>query len=179
MLKYLTEIRHILLRLADFVVIRTLQCWNLRRIICSSCLNLITRGCIRVSKLTTTRGKVKYFLSSENFYLRKFLFFCDIIFPRFCFMQKKIVVLAQPYFTIATYRLEIIRHMSRCSSTLKMCAVDECADIEEMPTIQRHRIYIFFARVNYFIMIILPICFSDERDKCKMKPGKNIFGCPP
>ena len=32
MLKYLTEIRHILLRLADFVVIRTLQCWNLRRI---------------------------------------------------------------------------------------------------------------------------------------------------
>ena len=58
-------------------------------------------------------------------------------------MQKKIVVLAQPYFTIATYRLEIIRHMSQCGSTLKMCAVDECADIEEMPTIQRHSIYIF------------------------------------
>ena len=35
------------------------------------------------------------------------------------------------------------RDLSQCSSTLKMCAVDECADIEEMPTIQRHSIYIF------------------------------------
>ena len=39
--------------------------------------------------------------------------------------------------------------------------------------------YTFFARVKDFIRIILPICFSDERDKCKMKPGNNVFGCPP
>ena len=37
--------------------------------------------------------------------------------------------------------------------------------------------YTFFARVKDFIIIILPICFSDERDKCKMKPGNNVFGC--
>ena len=147
MLKYLMAIRHILLRLADFVVIRTLQCWNLRRIICSSCLNLTTRRCVRVSKLSTTWGKVKsIFVFWKPLFKEIYFSFLRYHFFTFLFHAKKLWFWSSLYvslYTIATYWLTIIRHISLCSSTLKIWAVDEWADIEEMKTTQRHGIYIF------------------------------------
>ena len=153
-------IRHILLRLADFVVIRTLQCWNLRRIICSSCLNLTTRRCVRVSKLSTTWGKVKsiFVFWKPLFKEIYFSFLRYHFFSRFCFMQKN-----------CGFCPVLVHYIAQ---SMNVQTLKKWKQLNDMA-------YTFFARVKDFIMIILPICFSDERDKCKMKPGNNVFGCPP